>query len=226
MNHVPQTLRVRIAHVRAGTRLITAIVAGGVTWLAVPTPIVAQVRAVAAWDGFAIVALVLTWTTIMTLTPEQMRTLAKREDPSRAVSLLLVLVGAAASLLAVLILLQVSGSMTGADRTRAVILAISAVILAWCLINTVFTLRYAHLYYETPAPSNALEFPGLAEDPDYLDFAYFAFVIGMTAQTADVKVRSRRVRRLALMHGLIAFAFNTAVLALSFGILTSLLQPE
>lgn len=203
-----------------------ALVASAVTWIALPASIVTQVRAVAAWDGFAVIALVLTWTTILTLTPQQIRTQAQREDPSRAVSLLLVLFGAAASLLAVLVLLQESATMTGANRTRAVILAISAVILAWLLINTVFTLRYAHLYYEAPASSNALEFPGVEEQPDYLDFAYFAFVIGMTAQTSDVNVRARRVRRVALVHGLVAFAFNTAVLALSIGILTSLLQPR
>jgi uncharacterized membrane protein len=91
------------------------------------------------------------------------------------------------------------------------------------LIHTVFTLRYAHLYYDAPDGETALEFPGDEKVPDYLDFAYFAFVLGMTAQTADVNIRGRRIRRTALLHGVIAFAFNTAVLALSIGVLTTLL---
>jgi uncharacterized membrane protein len=220
------SLRFKAAHIRASTRLIIAALASVLTYLALPHSIAGETRVVAAWDGFALVALLLTWTTILTLTPHQICTLAQREDPSRAASLILVLLGAGASLLAVLVLLQESMKMTGADRTAATVLAMSAVVLAWLLIHTVFTLRYAHLYYDVADGGTMLEFPGLTELPDYLDFAYFAFVIGMTAQTADVNIHDRTIRRLALMHGLVAFAFNTAVVALSIGILTSLLQPK
>lgn len=220
------SLRFRIAHVRASTRLIVALAASLLTFLALPRSIVGEVRAVASWDGFALVALILTWTTILTLTPKQICTLAQREDPSRAASLFLVLMGAGASLLAVVVLLQESFKMTGVDKTQAIVLAMSAVVLAWTLIHTVFTLRYAHLYYDASDGGKMIEFPGLAELPDYLDFAYFAFVIGMTAQTADVNIHDRTIRRWALMHGLVSFAFNTAVVALSIGILTSLLQPK
>ncbi len=224
--HPSASLRFRVAHVRASTRLIVALLASGLTYVVLPRSIAGEVRAVASWDAFALVALLLTWTTILTLTPRQICTLAQREDPSRAASLILVILGAAASLLAVIVLLQESMKMTGIDKTQAIVLAMSAVLLAWTLIHTVFTLRYAHLYYDVPDGGTMLEFPGLAELPDYLDFAYFAFVIGMTAQTADVNIHDRTIRRWALMHGLIAFSFNTAVVALSIGILTSLLQPK
>jgi uncharacterized membrane protein len=81
----------------------------------------------------------------------------------------------------------------------------------------VFTLRYAHAYYDADddgSDMGGLDFPGNDPEPDYLDIAYFAFVVGMTAQTADVSISSRTQRRIALLHGLISFVFNTTLVAL------------
>ncbi|WP_167852152.1 DUF1345 domain-containing protein [Hymenobacter elongatus] len=88
----------------------------------------------------------------------------------------------------------------------------------------VFTLRYAHLYYDaaTHGDTGGLEFPG-PEPPDYLDFAYFSFVVSMTAQTADISISGRPLRRLALLHGILWFGFNTAVVALSISGLAGVL---
>lgn len=215
--------RARLAHVRAITRVGVAVAGSALTALLLPHGMAPATRAVAAWDGFAIIALALTWITILTLRPLQICTLAQREDPSRVLSLAMVVAGAGASLLAVLVLLKSSMSMPTAERMRAIGLALSAVALAWTLIHTVFTLRYAHLFYEDGAAELPLDFPGGDETPDYFDFAYFAFVIGMAAQTADVTIRGRRMRRTALLHGVVSFAFNTAVVALSIGVLTTLL---
>ena len=220
---LPLGWRHRLAHVRAGTRLVSALAASGLTALLLPARVSPEIRLVASWDGFAVVALALTWLTILTLRPAQIRQLAQREDPSRFVALVLVVLGASASLLAVVVLLQESMTMRGTVKTLAIVLALSAVGSAWLLIHTVFTLRYAHLYYDAQESLTALEFPGDVTLPDYLDFAYFAFVIGMTAQTADVNIRSRTIRHTALLHGIVAFAFNTAVVALSIGVLTTLL---
>ena len=225
-NRVPRGLRQRVAHVHAVTRLVAAIGAGAVTASILPARVSIQVRAVASWDGFAVVALVLTWLTIVTLEPQQIRTMAQREDPSRLASLVLVVLGAVASLLAVLVLLQESMTMQSDARVQAVVLALSAVALAWALIHTVFTLRYAHLYYDAPLGSMPLEFPGMADLPDYLDLAYFAFVVGMTAQTSDVCVHDRGIRRTVLLHGVLAFAFNTSVVALLIGVLTAVLSTS
>lgn len=224
----PETLattrwRHRLSHARAGTRLVAALVASAVVWWLLPDRVSFEIRAVASWDAFALVALALTWLTILTLRPEQIRQLAQREDPSRFVALVLVILGACASLLAVVVLLQESMTMTLGDKTLAIILALSAVASAWLLIHTVFTLRYAHQFYFSRESFAALGFPGDESPPDYLDFAYFAFVIGMTAQTSDVTIHSRDIRRTALLHGVVAFAFNTAVVALSIGVLTTLL---
>lgn len=208
----------------AGTRLVAALVASAATLVLLPPSMRAEMRAVASWVSFALVALSLTWLSILTLAPLQIRALARREDPSRVLSLVLVVMGAAASLLAVLVLLHGSMTMKSADRIGAIALALSAVALAWTLIHTVFTLRYAHLYFDAPEGPASLEFPGVEDLPDYLDFAYFAFIVGMTAQTSDVAIHDRRIRRTALLHGVVSFAFNTSVVALMIGILTSVLS--
>lgn len=105
-----------------------------------------------------------------------------------------------------------------------VILAASTIVLSWGFFNTLFALHYAHAYYDndilgtTPA---GLEFPG-TEAPDYWDFMYFAFVLGMTFQVSDVQISSRALRRLALLHGLIAFFFNVVIIALTVNVIAGL----
>ena len=218
-------LRDRLAHLRAGTRLAWSLAVSVLILVLLPAHFAMEIRAVAAWDGFAGTALLFTWYTILTLRPAQIHASAKREDPSRAASLVLVLMGAGASLLAVLLLLKASAGAVGGARTQAILLSLSAVALAWTLIHTVFTLRYAHLYHDASptalAENGPLDFPGTEGLPDYLDFAYFAFVVGMTAQTSDVAIRGRRIRRTALMHGVIAWVFNTSVVALLISVLGS-----
>ena len=108
-----------------------------------------------------------------------------------------------------------------------VIAAIGTVILSWLVVHTVFTLHYACLYYLDPAAKGqggGLCFPGEQEfEADYLDFAYFSFVIGMTSQVSDIQISSRLIRRWALLHGMISFAFNAAILALSINIISGML---
>lgn len=214
-------LRDRVAHMRAGTRIAWAVAVSLLTLALLPPRYALELRAVAAWDAFAGTALLSTWFTILTLQPAQIHASARREDPSRAASLVLVLMGAGASLLAVLLLLKASAQL------HAILLALSAVALAWTLIHTVFTVRYAHLYHdESPtalAENGPLDFPGAEGLPDYLDFAYFAFVVGMTAQTSDVSIRGRRIRRTALLHGVVSWVFNTAVVALLISVLGSVI---
>ena len=102
-------------------------------------------------------------------------------------------------------------------------ICIAGMALSWFLVHTVFAFRYGHLYYgdDEDEPANhaaGLEFPK-EPAPDYLDFAYFAFVIGMTFQVSDVEISSRRLRRLVLFHGIISFLFNTVILALSISVI-------
>lgn len=106
-------------------------------------------------------------------------------------------------------------------------LSIASVVISWWLVHTVFTMRYAHLFYsfkdENDEYGYGLEFPK-QPDPDFMDFVYFSFVIGMTFQVSDVEVSSRAIRRLAWAHGILSFVFNTVIVALSINIISGLFQ--
>ncbi len=123
------------------------------------------------------------------------------------VTVLIITVGAAVASLAAIVV-----NLSTTRDTYGVILAGGTVLLSWVFVHTVFTFTYAHDFYKE---NSGINFPGTPE-PDYWDFAYFAFVIGATSQVSDVSISSSGIRRLALAHGIISFFFNTAVLA--FGV--------
>lgn len=214
---------VKFAHLPSYMRFGMALIVSALAWWLLPRSWTPEVRLVATWDMFALSALSFIWYTMLTLEPTHIRNVARIEDPSRALSLVLMTLGASSSLLAVLVLLQSSVKLEGGNKVQAIVLALSAVVLAWTLIHTVFTLRYAHIYHGNEDGAEGLVFPGDHPCPEYLDFAYFAFVIGMTAQTSDIAISSSRLRKNVLLHGIISFSFNTAVVALSIGVLTTLL---
>jgi uncharacterized membrane protein len=101
------------------------------------------------------------------------------------------------------------------------VLAGATVLLSWLLAHSVFAVHYAHGYYKDllEKRQRGLDFPGENDDPDYWDFLYFSFVVGMTAQVSDVQVMTRGWRRLVLAHGILSFLFNTVILALSINLL-------
>lgn len=104
------------------------------------------------------------------------------------------------------------------------IFSILTVFTSWTLVHSIYTLRYAHIFYGSEAGDEALgglDFPD-QEKPDYLDFAYFSFTIGMCFQTSDVSITSRRLRRLVLLHSVVSFGFNLAILGLSINMVSSL----
>ena len=127
-----------------------------------------------------------------------------------------------ASFTAVLLLILAKQDSKSFETLRLII-AISGMILSWFLIHTIFTLRYAHLFYgddlkNPKVHAGGLEFPD-DKKPDYFDFAYFAFVLGMTFQVSDVQITSKRLRRLAMWHGLLSFGFNTIMIALTINLI-------
>ena len=206
-----------VARMPSALRLFIGLAAGAAAWLLCPASLTTISRAVAAWDAFGVVTLLLLWAAIATADAERIRVVAASEDLSRAVSFIFVLVAASASLLAVVALLRTFHDSNAPTLAWHIGLSAVAVGAAWLLVHTVFTLRYAHAYYDADddgTDRGGLDFPGNDPEPDYLDIAYFAFVVGMTAQTADVSISSRTQRRLALLHGLISFVFNTTLVAL------------
>jgi uncharacterized membrane protein len=185
-------------------------------------------RGVAAWDVFCLVSVTLSWGVISFHDPYEARRTARLQDSSRTFIFVLVVGAATASLFAVGLLLGSARQLPPATLHLHIVLSLAAIILSWGVIHTLFALRYAHYFYEDAREvarheiEGGMQFPGEA-NPDYLDFAYFSFVIGMTAQVSDVQITSRRVRRVALVHGLISFLFNTAILAVFVNIVAGLL---
>ena len=106
------------------------------------------------------------------------------------------------------------------QQTPQLVLAVVTIVLSWCAIHTTFALHYAHEYYRG-GNVGGLAFPGDEKDPDYWDFVYFSFVIGMTAQVSDVGITDKIIRRTATAHGVVSFIFNTALVALMVNIAAS-----
>jgi len=152
---------------------------------------------------------------------------SKQEDGSRIYVFLLVVITSFASLFTVLLLMS-SQSSKDTPQTIFIPVAISGMLLSWLMVHTIFAFHYAHLYYgddtnDSSKHAEGLEFPG-EKKPDYVDFAYFSFVIGMTFQVSDTEVTSRSIRRLVLLHGLLSFGLNTFVVALTINIIAGLMK--
>jgi uncharacterized membrane protein len=221
-------LQHHLLNLTAPQRLLLATGAAGVGWALLPAALLPTTRLVAAWDLFCLCILALIWAGTRGADAAHIRRMANRQDPGRTWTFVAVLVGSAASLLAVVFLMTNLPTMRGREVAVHVGLSAGAVLGAWLLVHSVFALRYAHVYFSedlsTDPPDNlgGLDFPG-APPASYWDFAYFAFVVGSTAQTADVAISSTRMRRLVMLHGLLSFGFNTSIVALTINLLAGVL---
>lgn len=181
------------------------------------------------WMGFALTSLIFSWVTILSIHPKDIRVVASEQDSGRLVIFLLVVGAAFISLFAIIILLQNIPAGSKHGLSYHIVLTASSVVSSWGLIHTLFTLRYAHLYYRYQTTDEGkelyeggLQFPE-EEQPDFLDFAYFSFVIGMTFQVSDVQITARKIRRMALLHGGLSFIYNTVIVALSINIISGII---
>jgi uncharacterized membrane protein len=163
-------------------------------------------------DTGAAVYLCVVWPIILRVDGAKTRRLATREDESRTVGALLIVAVSMASLLAVGFGLSLAGERAGSERFLLVATAMLTVVLAWWLMNTVFTLRYADLYYRRPDPPG-IDFGPESVPPSYRDFAYLAFTIGMTYQVSDTTVPGRPIRRTLLAHALLSYVFGVVIVA-------------
>ncbi len=179
-------------------------------------------RLLICWNAGALTYLGLAWTTIARADSTMTRVRAQSHDQSGYVIFLLVVTAASASFVAIGFLVGDFRDLAFWPRAGHLTLSITALLLSWLLIQTLFAFHYARWYYsreiESKSHRGGLEFPDDRE-PDYLDFAYYAFVVGMTSQTSDVCVLTRQMRRLTLVHSVLAFIFNIAILAMSINII-------
>ncbi|MDQ6815192.1 MAG: DUF1345 domain-containing protein [Bacteroidota bacterium] len=183
------------------------------------------------WISFAIFHLLFSWIIIFSFHPREVKMFAEKEDSSLPFIFFFVVFAAFISLFAIIVLLQSIPNESRHNLSLHILLAFTSVFCSWTLVHTIFTLRYAHLYYMQDVSTHidkqpgafGLDFPN-EKEPDYLDFAYFSFVLGMTFQVSDVVINSRKIRRLALLHGLLSFAYNTVIVALSINIVSGLIS--
>src|SRR5262245_46594632 len=200
---------IRIA--KARPRLIIAIAIG--LALAAALMLLTDWRAAYAaligWDVCAGLYLVLALQLMAKSDVHHMRRRARQQDEGQFAVLILTAVAAFASLAAIFVLLGTSHGRTAAD----IFLAAMTIVISWAFTHTIFALHYAHEYYdENGGKGGGMKFPGEDPEPDYWDFMYFSFGVGMCAQVSDVAVSCRPIRRTVLGHSVISFIFNVALL--------------
>jgi uncharacterized membrane protein len=181
-------------------------------------------RVLVGWNGAMFVLVPLTYIWMRKLDARALRAKYREEDPTAPVILLVTVIGALLSVMAILALLSTAKQVPSAQRIAHLILATMTIVNSWALVHTMFTIRYADMYYSVadgePPP---LSFPETAE-PLFWDFVYFAFTIGVACQTADVSTRHTEIRKTVTIHSVIAFIFNLAILGFGLNVTAGLLN--
>jgi uncharacterized membrane protein len=182
------------------------------------------VALIGGWDAAALAFLLSTWPIIIQADGPRTEHLATREDPTRASAAVMLIGASTASLLGVGFALVHAGREGGVLRGLLIGLAVLTVVLSWTLLNTVFTLRYAHLHFATAAPGIAFGDSDGQERASYHDFAYIAFTIGMCYQVSDTTLRNTRLRRSVLAHALLSYVFGVVIVAGSVNLISGLVR--
>ena len=211
---MPSLLRI----VRVRPRLFASLAIGALVGavLAVLTDWRLATRLLVAWDIGIVLYLALVAHVMARSDVQRIRTRAALEDEGQVAILVLTVVAALASLGAIFAEL---GAGPG-RRPPHIALAALTILFSWAFIHTIFALHYAHEFYDE-VTGGGMAFPGGDAEPDYWDFVYFSFVIGMTSQVSDVGVTSKQIRRVVAAHGVVSFVFNAALLALTVNIAAS-----
>jgi uncharacterized membrane protein len=210
------TGRITSARTRALGSLAVGVVVLAV--LAIVSPW--QIAVIGGWDASAATFVTWVWLTIARMDSATTAAHATAEDDSRTASDLLLLSACVASLAGVgFVLVKAARSGDGA-RPLFIGVAVLSVMLAWLVVHTVFTLRYAHLYY---AGGGGIDFPG-TPSPNYGDFAYVSLTIGMTCQVSDTDVSGHDIRMTIVRHSLLSYVFGFAVIALTINVVAGLLK--
>ena len=213
--------RVAGPHVEARTRVFASAIAGAVVATAALPWSPWQLTLLLGWNAGAIVLLSLIWGVIGSADSAATAALSTREDETRASASLLLIGASTTSLVGVGFALVKANHVGGLLEIVLAAAAVLTVVLSWTIVNTVFTLRYAHLYFSSPEAH--VDFPRTGA-PDYRDFAYLAFTVGMTYQVSDTALEGQTIRRAVLRHALLSYLFGTAIVATTINILAGLVQ--
>lgn len=184
------------------------------------------VRILFGWNGAIFVLVPLTYIWMRKLDARALRARYQEEDPTAPLILLVTVISALLSVLGIIALLSTAKQVPPGERAAHSLLACMTIVSSWALVHTMFTIRYADMFYSVldgePPP---LSFPDTAE-PLFWDFVYFAFTIGVACQTADVSTRQTDIRKMVTIHSVIAFVFNLAILGFAINVSAGLLNGQ
>jgi uncharacterized membrane protein len=216
-----RTLTQLVGESHSGRRRTTVAAASGFVAVAVIVWFVPwQLTVLVGWDVAAVVVLVRAWRHLWRWDAEETRAFATREDDTRAGSELTLIVAGSVSLVGVALAFVEANHASDAMDVVLRAAGVLTIALSWGVIHTVFALRYARLYYTEPV--GGIDFKNRTELPEYRDFAYVAFTIGMTFQVSDTALRETDIRATALRHALTSFVFNTVIIAVTVNIVAGL----
>ena len=216
--------------VLARPRLTAGVLVAVVTYLLTPRSLDDATRALIAWNIGTILYVAASLVSATRAAPDTIRCRARITDEGRLAILVLVSIAAFASMGAIFAQLAITKDLKGIDKGLHLGLAGLTIVSAWVFIHLTYAMHYAHEYFdetkalpgEPPQPKGGVNFPG-TDEPDYWDFFYFAFIIGVASQTADVSITSKAIRRTSLAHSILSFFFNSAILALTINIAAGLI---
>jgi len=208
-----------------GTQRLLYGTAIGVVVALAPWPSDATVHGLAGWCAGVAVYLALAWWLAHSFDAAKTRARARSLDQPALLMLVSMLVVVGVSVVVIAMLLQQVKQLDGAERGWRIALGLVALAGSWLMIHTIYSFHYAHRYYQNEKRKADdvlydLDFPG-KDLPDYADFLYYSFIIGMTSQVSDVQVMTSEMRRITLLHGVLSFAFNMLVLALSINVVAT-----
>ena len=195
-------------------RLFAGVLIGVAALLAVMAFAPWQVDIVVFWDGVAATFVVAVWYEIHGLDAPATAATAVREDETRTMTRVILVTAAMVSLVGVGLVLAKATEEGGSKEFVLSIVAVVTIVLSWGVVQTAYVLRYAHLYYDPP--QGGVNFH--ADEPDYLDFAYLAFTVGMTYQVSDTDIDKRAIRRTVVGHALLSYVFGAVIIAATINI--------
>ncbi len=207
-------------------RLLTGLAIMIAAWLLLPSSLSMTTRGIVAWDLGVLLFLALSAHLFVTKSPDNMPAAAEAQQEGEWTIFALTLAVVVISFIAVSS--EFAAIKTGPAERRGLVITLVAVtlFLSWLVTHVTFALRYAHEFYARdlggPDVDRGLDFPG-EKAPDYFDFMYFSLVLGMTFQVSDVQITSRMLRRVAALHGLTSFLFNTVIVAFTVNIAAGLM---
>jgi len=206
-------------------RLLIAMLAGVICFLALPPELGDLQRLLIGWNVLAWLYLFFMWFRMLRTDVQDIPHIARMQDESAGLVLGMVILGCLVSILAILIELTSLKHLTGTPRVLHLLLTSTTLAVSWALLPTSFAMHYAHHHYlHRSKDVTPMIFPEKPEEPGYWDFLYFSFTIAVASQTADVATGTTDMRQITLLQSVVSFVFNLAILGLSVNVGAGLLS--